>query len=111
MGSAARQEPRCGSLEDKGPDDLAAQIVQAALAKVPKLDLTQIDDPILGSGQPAGEARFRHRPRRDCEPLLLLESRCGSWSVRRRALHPARSSMSPGGDRATNAPGVVRRQL
>jgi acetyl-CoA C-acetyltransferase len=47
-----------GSLVDMRPDDLAAQIVQAALAKVPALDPADIDDLMLGCGQPAGEQGF-----------------------------------------------------
>jgi acetyl-CoA C-acetyltransferase len=45
-----------GSLVSIRPDDLAAQIVQAALDKVPALDPRQIDDLMMGCGQPAGEA-------------------------------------------------------
>jgi len=45
-----------GSLKDMRPDDLAAQMVGAALAKVPELDPTDIKDLILGVGQPAGES-------------------------------------------------------
>lgn len=45
-----------GSLKDLRPDDLAVQMVLAALAKVPELDATEIDDLVLGVGQPAGEA-------------------------------------------------------
>ncbi|MER7556039.1 acetyl-CoA C-acetyltransferase [Nocardioides sp. NPDC126508] len=45
-----------GSLKDMRPDDLAVQMVQAALAKVPELDPREIDDLMLGVGQPAGEA-------------------------------------------------------
>jgi acetyl-CoA C-acetyltransferase len=47
-----------GSLKDMRPDDLAVQMVQAALAKIPTVDSTQIDDLILGCGQPAGESGF-----------------------------------------------------
>ncbi|WP_067471027.1 acetyl-CoA C-acetyltransferase [Nocardia amamiensis] len=47
-----------GSLKDLRPDDLAAQIVQAALAKVPALGANDIDDLMLGCGQPAGESGF-----------------------------------------------------
>ncbi|MCI4674820.1 acetyl-CoA C-acetyltransferase [Candidatus Mycolicibacterium alkanivorans] len=47
-----------GSLVDIRPDDLAAQMVRAALDKVPALDPTQIDDLIMGCGQPAGESGF-----------------------------------------------------
>lgn len=45
-----------GSLKDLRADDLAAHAVLAALAKVPELDPTQIDDLMLGVGQPAGES-------------------------------------------------------
>ena len=47
-----------GSLVDMRPDDLAAQMVRAALAKVPALDPRDLDDLMLGCGQPAGEAGF-----------------------------------------------------
>ena len=45
-----------GSLRDMRPDDLAAQMVRAALAKVPELDPGEVVDLILGTGQPAGES-------------------------------------------------------
>lgn len=47
-----------GSLAGLRPDDLTSQMVRAALAKVPALDPTQIDDIILGTGSPAGEGGF-----------------------------------------------------
>lgn len=47
-----------GSLKDLRPDDLAAQMVQAALAKVPELDPAEIDDLLLGCGLPGGEQGF-----------------------------------------------------
>ncbi|MBP2320881.1 acetyl-CoA C-acetyltransferase [Kibdelosporangium banguiense] len=47
-----------GSLVDIRPDDLAVQIVRAALDKVPQLDPAQIDDLILGCGLPGGEQGF-----------------------------------------------------
>ncbi|MGV0788594.1 acetyl-CoA C-acetyltransferase [Mycolicibacterium sp. XJ2] len=47
-----------GSLVDIRPDDLAAQMVRAVLDKVPALDPREIDDLIMGCGQPAGEAGF-----------------------------------------------------
>ncbi|MGN6160974.1 MAG: acetyl-CoA C-acetyltransferase [Marmoricola sp.] len=47
-----------GSLKDMRPDDLAVQMVQAALAKVPELDPREITDLMLGCGQPAGESGF-----------------------------------------------------
>jgi acetyl-CoA C-acetyltransferase len=45
-----------GSLKDMRPDELAVQMVQAALAKVPELDPAEVVDLILGVGQPAGES-------------------------------------------------------
>ncbi|MFE9245175.1 acetyl-CoA C-acetyltransferase [Nocardiopsis sp. NPDC006938] len=47
-----------GSLKDLRPDDLTAQIVGAALAKVPELDPKSIDDLMLGCGLPGGEQGF-----------------------------------------------------
>jgi acetyl-CoA C-acetyltransferase len=46
---------RKGSLKDIRPDDLALQLVRAALDQVPALDPTEIDDLILGCGLPGGE--------------------------------------------------------
>src|SRR6202050_1389433 len=47
-----------GSLIGIRPDDLAAQMVAAALAKVPELDPADIGDLILGCGLPGGEQGF-----------------------------------------------------
>jgi acetyl-CoA C-acetyltransferase len=47
-----------GSLTGIRPDDLAAQMVTAALAKVPQLDPADISDLILGCGLPGGEQGF-----------------------------------------------------
>jgi acetyl-CoA C-acetyltransferase len=47
-----------GSLVDVRPDDLAAEIVKAALANVPQLDPAEIDDLMLGCGLPGGEQGF-----------------------------------------------------
>ncbi|KWX25554.1 acetyl-CoA acetyltransferase [Mycolicibacterium wolinskyi] len=47
-----------GSLVDMRPDDLAAQMVKAVLDKVPALDPRDIDDLIMGCGQPGGESGF-----------------------------------------------------
>ncbi|NGP08493.1 acetyl-CoA C-acetyltransferase [Rhodococcus sp. 14C212] len=44
-----------GSLKDVRPDDLAAQMVRAALGKVPELDPEDITDLLLGCGLPGGE--------------------------------------------------------
>ena len=47
-----------GSLASIRPDDLAVQIITAALAKVPQLDPEDIDDLLLGCGLPGGEQGF-----------------------------------------------------
>src|SRR5882757_5378090 len=47
-----------GSLVDIRPDDLAVQMVRAALDKVPQLDPVDIDDLMLGCGLPGGEQGF-----------------------------------------------------
>ncbi|MGE9808191.1 acetyl-CoA C-acetyltransferase [Janibacter sp. G1551] len=45
-----------GSLKDLRPDDLSVQMLQAALAKVPELDPTTIDDLMWGCAEPSGRA-------------------------------------------------------
>jgi acetyl-CoA C-acetyltransferase len=47
-----------GSLVSLRPDDMAAQMVQAVLAKVPELDPADVEDLLLGNAQPAGEAGY-----------------------------------------------------
>jgi acetyl-CoA C-acetyltransferase len=47
-----------GSLVSIRPDELAVQIVRAALDKVPALDPHDIDDLMMGCGQPGGESGF-----------------------------------------------------
>jgi len=47
-----------GSLVEMRGDDLTAQVVRAALDKVPELDPHDIDDFYLGCGQPGGEQGF-----------------------------------------------------
>jgi acetyl-CoA C-acetyltransferase len=47
-----------GSLVTLRPDDMAAQIVKAVLAKVPALDPALVEDLLLGNAQPAGEAGY-----------------------------------------------------
>jgi acetyl-CoA C-acetyltransferase len=44
-----------GSLTSIRPDDLAAQVLTAVLAKVPQLAPDQVEDVIMGCGQPGGE--------------------------------------------------------
>lgn len=47
-----------GSLITARPDDLAVQMVRAALDKVPELDPHDVVDLMMGVGQPAGESGF-----------------------------------------------------
>jgi acetyl-CoA C-acetyltransferase len=47
-----------GSLVDMRPDDLAAQMVNAALDQVPELPHEEIEDLMLGCGLPGGEQGF-----------------------------------------------------
>lgn len=47
-----------GSLTTLRPDDMAAQVIRALLDKVPELPRDQIEDLMMGCGQPAGEAGF-----------------------------------------------------
>ncbi len=47
-----------GTMKEIRPDDLTAQIVRAALDKVPQLDPAAIDDLMLGCGLPGGEQGF-----------------------------------------------------
>jgi acetyl-CoA C-acetyltransferase len=47
-----------GSLKDLRPDDITAQVIKAALDKVPELAPSEIDDLMLGCGLPGGEQGF-----------------------------------------------------
>ena len=47
-----------GSLSSIRPDDLAAKMITAALAKVPQLDPADIGDLMLGCGLPGGEQGY-----------------------------------------------------
>ncbi|HTT52117.1 MAG TPA: acetyl-CoA C-acetyltransferase [Streptosporangiaceae bacterium] len=47
-----------GSLASIRPDDLACQLITAALAKVPQLSPDDIDDLMLGCGLPGGEQGY-----------------------------------------------------
>ncbi|MFW6600158.1 acetyl-CoA C-acetyltransferase [Propionibacteriaceae bacterium Y2011] len=46
---------RKGSLVDVRPDDLAAGVIRSALAKIPELDPTELDDLYLGCAEPHDE--------------------------------------------------------
>ncbi len=47
-----------GSMTQIRPDDLTATIVEAALDKIPSFDRNEVEDLLLGCGQPAGESGF-----------------------------------------------------
>jgi acetyl-CoA C-acetyltransferase len=47
-----------GSMAECRPDDLSALVVKTVLDKIPQLDRTEIDDLMLGCGQPGGESGF-----------------------------------------------------
>ena len=47
-----------GSLATLRPDDMSAQIVKALMAKVPQVKASDVEDLIMGIGQPAGEGGF-----------------------------------------------------
>ena len=47
-----------GSLTELRPDDLTATVIEAALDKVPALDRAEVEDVLIGCGQPAGESGY-----------------------------------------------------
>src|SRR6202140_5858541 len=47
-----------GSLVECRPDDLSALVLRAVLEKVPQLNPADVEDVLLGCGQPAGEAGY-----------------------------------------------------
>ncbi len=47
-----------GSMAECRPDDLGALVVKTVLDRIPQLDRTEIDDLMLGCGQPGGESGF-----------------------------------------------------
>src|SRR3984957_8231553 len=47
-----------GSLVECRPDDLSALVLKAVLDKVPQLKPSDVEDVLLGCGQPAGEAGY-----------------------------------------------------
>jgi acetyl-CoA C-acetyltransferase len=89
---------RKGSLAGMRPDDLAVQIVRAALDQVPALDPAEIDDLMLGCGLPGGEQGYNMA--RVVAVLLGLDSVPGTTVTRycssslqttRMALHAIRA--------------------
>ncbi|HEX2834228.1 MAG TPA: thiolase family protein [Thermoanaerobaculia bacterium] len=53
--TAVGKAPR-GSLRTTRPDDMAAEVIRALLAKTPQLDPNDIDDVIIGCATPEGES-------------------------------------------------------
>ena len=47
-----------GSLVECRPDDLSALVLRTVLEQVPQLDPAEVEDVLLGCGQPAGEAGY-----------------------------------------------------
>ena len=47
-----------GSLIECRPDDLSALVIKTVLGKVPQLKATDVEDVLMGCGQPAGEAGY-----------------------------------------------------
>ncbi len=47
-----------GSLVECRPDDLSAFVLRSVIEKVPQLDPAEVEDVLLGCGQPAGEAGY-----------------------------------------------------
>ena len=73
---ARRSAAPCkGSLVDMRPDDLAAQMVRAALDKVPALDPREIDDLMHGLRPARRRGRLQHRPRGRRRAGLRLPAR------------------------------------
>jgi acetyl-CoA C-acetyltransferase len=87
-----------GSLKGIRPDDLAAQMVRAALDKIPELDPHDIDDLVLGCGLPGGQQGFNMGRvvatmlGYDFLPAATLTRYCGSsLQTTRMALHAIRA--------------------
>ena len=101
IGAAARSpigRAGKGSLATIRPDDLAAQLVAAALAQVPQLDPDDIDDLMLGCGLPGGEQGFNMARvvavllGRDGLPGTTVNRYCSSsLQTTRMALHAIRA--------------------
>ncbi|XVQ07678.1 acetyl-CoA C-acetyltransferase [Spirillospora sp. CA-255316] len=87
-----------GSLRNERPDDMAAQIVQAALDSLPQLEGVPIDDLLLGCGSPGGEQGFNMARvvsvliGRDELPGVTLTRYCASsLQTTRMAMHAIRA--------------------
>lgn len=87
-----------GSLREMRADDLAAQMVQAALAAVPGLDPAELDDIMLGCAQPAGEQGYNlgrmvaMRLGLDAVPGTTVHRYCASsLQTTRMAMHAIRA--------------------
>ena len=51
-----------GSLVECRPDDLSALVLRAVLEKVPQLDPAEVEDVLLGCGQPGRRGRATTSP-------------------------------------------------
>jgi acetyl-CoA C-acetyltransferase len=87
-----------GSLKDVRPDDLAAQMVEAALSAAVGLDWSDVDDIMLGCAQPAGEQAYNLgrmvalRLGLDNVPGTTVHRYCASsLQTTRMAMHPIRA--------------------
>src|SRR5450759_3506121 len=77
-----------GSLKDIRADDLTVQMVRAVLGKIPELDVADIDDLVLGCGQPGGESGFNL----DHVPGTTINRYCSSsLQSSRMAMHAIRA--------------------
>src|SRR5258705_10623274 len=63
-----------GKIRTVRPDDLAALVIKAALARVPQVDANQIEDVILGCAMPE-VAQGMNIPRIACQRAGLPDSR------------------------------------
>ena len=116
-----RPSPAMTMLVPERPDDLGAQMVRAALAKVPELDPHDIDDLMLGCSEPAGTsgynlarvvsvlAGFDHLPGPRSTATAPRACRPAGWRCTRS--RPARETCSspPGSRRAARPQGHRRR--
>ena len=74
-----------GSLVSLRPDDMAAQIVKAVLAKVPALDPTSVEDLMLDAagdlrpGKRLDDLMEEEKPKRSLDDLLGQEPKKPEW--------------------------------
>ena len=120
-----------GALRNTRPDDLAAAVIRALLARYPQVPKEDIEDVILGCAMPEAESGqqhgahgraargpARHHDRRHHQPLLqfrpAVDRHGGRPHSGRRRAHPHRGrresmSMIPDGRQQARAQSLVRR--